>query len=125
VPVSWSTEALARIDSAHELQIAVERADGTTQGPLPIWVVRVGDEVYVRTWHRRDTGWFGHALATRTAHIEVPGLDTDVTVEDIGDGTARQRADVDAAYRAKYGDTGAESMVTPSAANTTLRLAPA
>ena len=113
---------LERIDSARELEIAVERADGTWRRELPIWVVRVGDRVYVRTWHRRDTGWFGHAVASRRAHIRVPGLEADVAVEDIGEGAATLQVDVDAAYRSKYGDAGAASMVTATAATTTLRL---
>ncbi|CAJ59568.1 hypothetical protein FRAAL0902 [Frankia alni ACN14a] len=123
--LTWSADALERIDTARELEIAVRRADGALRHPLPIWVVRVGDQVYVRTWYRRDTGWFGRALASRRARIHVPGLDADVTVQDVGEGTAQLRADIDAAYRTKYGDAGAESMVTASAAITTLRLGPA
>jgi hypothetical protein len=81
--------------------------------------------VYVRTWHRRDTGWFGHVLKSRRARIRVPGLEADVAVEDVGDGTAQLRADVDAAYRTKYGSYGSSSvdaMVAEPAAAATLRL---
>jgi hypothetical protein len=122
--VTWSAEALERIGSAVELEIAVRRADGTLRPWLPIWVVRVDEQVYVRTWYRRETGWFGHVLTSRRARIRVPGLEADVAVEDIGEGTAELRADIEAAYRAKYGNDGAESMVTPAAAATTLHLAP-
>jgi hypothetical protein len=123
--LTWSADALERVDAARELEIAVKRADGSLRHPLPIWTVRVGDHVYVRTWYRRHTGWFGHVLASRRARIRVPGLEADVTVEDIGEGTVQLRADIDAAYRTKYGDAGAESMVTAAAAITTLRLGPA
>ncbi|WP_177231413.1 DUF2255 family protein [Amycolatopsis saalfeldensis] len=34
---------------------------------------------------RRDTGWYGQALRERRARIRVPGLEADVTIEDIGD----------------------------------------
>ena len=119
--MTWSTEALQRIDAAAELRIAVERADGTLRRALPIWVVSTGGHIYVRTWHRRETGWYGRAVSSGRARIQVPGLETDVTVEDIGN---RSRAVVDAAYRAKYGDTGAGSMVTDAAAGTTLKLTP-
>jgi hypothetical protein len=121
----WPADALERIDAARELEIAVKRADGSLRTPRPIWVVRAGDQVYVRTWYRRDTGWFGHALVARQARIRVPGLEADVTVEDLGEGPAQVRTDVDAAYRTKYGNAGAESMVTAAAAGTTLRLDPA
>ncbi|GAA0525643.1 DUF2255 family protein [Paractinoplanes ferrugineus] len=121
--LTWPADALDRIDAAHELRIAVERTDGSRPDPVPIWVVRVADQVYVRTWYRRGTGWFGRAVAAGRAHIEVPGLDAAVTVEDLGAGP--ERADVDAAYQAKYGHAGAASMVTDAAAGTTLRLSPA
>jgi len=76
----------------------------------------------VRSWYRRDTGWFGHALRSRRARIRVPGLETDVTIDDIGDVSSQITADVDAAYRTKYGRSEAASMVTATAAATTLRL---
>ena len=83
-------------------------------------MVRAGGQVYVRTWHRRDTGWFGQALRSRRGRIQVPGLETDVTITDVGaDATG-----VDAAYRTKYGPAGADSMVTPAAAASTLQLTP-
>jgi hypothetical protein len=121
----WSAEELERIDAAEELRIAVRRADGSLRGRVPIWVVRSGGQVYVRTWYRRDTGWFGHALESRRARVDVPGLEADVVVEDVGDGGVR--AEVDAAYRDKYGHYGpasVEQMVADEAVATTLRLDP-
>jgi len=119
----WSPVDLGRIDTAVELQIAVERSDGTLRPWVPNWVVCAGGHVFVRSWHRRDTGWFGQALRSRRARIRVPGLEADVTVEDLADTSAEVTADVDAAYRTKYGP-GAGSMVTAAAAATTLRLSP-
>ena len=78
-------------------------------------------QVYVRTWHVRDTGWFGQALRSRRARIRVPGLEADVVVENIGEGTVELRESVDSAYQLKYG-AGSASMVSPSAVVTTLRL---
>jgi hypothetical protein len=117
---TWSPEELERIDAAGELEIAARRAGGALRRWLPIWVVRVGQQVYVRTWHRRDTGWFGQVVESGRARIRVPGLETDVAVADVG----AAATGVDAAYRAKYGPAGAESMVTPAAAASTLRLTP-
>jgi hypothetical protein len=121
---SWSPEDLRRMDAARELEIAVKRSDGSLLRWVPIWVVCAGGRPYVRTWYRRDTGWFGHALRSRQARIRVPGLEADVTIEDISDTSAEVTADVDAAYLAKYGRSGAGSMVTATAAATTLRLNP-
>ncbi len=122
--VKWSPEELNSIGSAVELHIAVRRPDGRLRRWTPIWVVCVDEQVYVRTWYRREIGWFGHALLSRRARIRVPGLEASVTVEDLGQGDVDLQPGVDAAYRAKYGHHGSESMVTAAAAATTLRLAP-
>lgn len=122
---TWSPDELQRIGSAQELEIAVKRADGTVRRWVSIWVVCVGDQVYVRTWYRRETGWFGHVLDSRQARIRVPGLEADVAVADIGGGPAQLRADIDAAYRTKYGSSGSSSvdaMVAGAAAAATLQL---
>jgi hypothetical protein len=123
----WSSAELERLDAARELEIGVRRADGTLRRAVPIWVVCAGSHVYVRTWYRRDTGWFGQALRIRRARIRVDGLEAEVAVEDVGEGSPEHRDAVDAAYRVKYGrfgDTTVGNMVTASAAASTLRLVP-
>ena len=75
-------------------------------------------------WQRRDTGWYGRAVRTGHARIRVPGLETDVTVT----ATTSHRAEVDDAYRDKYGRYGngsVDAMVGDEAAASTLRLSPA
>jgi hypothetical protein len=124
---AWSPEELERIGTAEELQIATSRADGTLHRAVPIWVVGVSGQVYVRTWYRRDSGWFGRAVNSRRARIRVPGLEADIAIEDVGDDQAELRASVDAAYRGKYGrygETSVDRMVTDDAAASTLRLIP-
>jgi hypothetical protein len=84
-------------------------------------------QVYVRTWHRRTTGWFGQVLTEPRARVRVPGLETDVTVEDVGEGSGQLRASVDEVYRMKYGRYGQTTvgqMVSDAAAAATLRLIP-
>ena len=125
--VAWSPDELERIDGAEELQIATKRADGTLRREVPIWVVRARGQVYVRTWYRRDNGWFGHAVESRRARIRIPGLVADIAIESVGDHEAELRASIDAVYRAKYGrygETTVERMVADDAAATTLRLVP-
>ncbi len=121
---TWSPDELATIDAAVELEIAVRRPDGGLGRWTPIWVVQAAGQVYVRTWHRRDTGWHGGALSSRRASVRAPGLAAEVVVEDVGSAPTDLVTGVDAAYRDKYGVRGAGSMVTASAAATTLRLTP-
>jgi hypothetical protein len=117
----WSADELRLVDAAGELQIAVRHGDGSLRLWMPIWVVCAEEQIYVRSWYRRDSGWYGHAVRAGRGAIRVPGLEADVLIEDIGQASAELTACVDAAYRAKYGD-GASSMVTSDAAATTLQL---
>lgn len=120
--MTWSPEQLNKMSGARELEIAVRRADGTLRRWTPIWVVRVNDEIYVRTWYRRSNGWFGEALRSKQARIRVTGVVADVEVEDIGVGPPTMRTAVDVAYRTKYGDVSTKKMIGDDAAATTLRL---
>jgi hypothetical protein len=119
--VTWSPPQLAAIDGAGELEIAVRRTDGGPGRWTPIWVVVVGQDVLVRTWHRRDAGWYGRAVRSGAASIRVPGASAEVRVEPVGE---ERREAVGAAYRRKYGVGGAESMTTDEAAASTLLLRP-
>jgi hypothetical protein len=124
---AWSEEQLEQIGAADELEIAARRADGALPGRVPIWVVSVEGQVYVRTGSRRETGWFGQVLESGRARVSVLGLEMDVTVEDVGGDDADQRANVDEAYRGKYGRYGRSTLdviVSDAAAATTLRLEP-
>ncbi|GAA1561255.1 DUF2255 family protein [Kribbella lupini] len=124
---TWTPDEIRRFTTADELQIAARRTDGTLRRWVPIWVVCVDEQVYVRTWYRRNTGWFAHVLDSQRACIRVPDLQSEVSVEDVGSRSQQLRADVDTAYRTKYARYGAstiEQMVSPAAAATTLRLTP-
>ena len=106
----WSAAELLAVANADELHIAVRRPDGSLRPAVPIWVVTTSGQVYVRTWHRRDTGWFGRALVTGQAQITVGEVVADVTIEDAGSGPLEMRAAVDVAYRQKYGRYGAAAV---------------
>jgi hypothetical protein len=121
---AWTGDELDRIGAADELDIAPGRADGTPGRSTTIWVVRVADELYVRSWRGRTGGWFRRALATRTGRIRAGGVDRDVR---FAQPDAGARADIDAAYRAKYacyGETYVGPMVGDDAAAATFRLLP-
>jgi hypothetical protein len=120
---AWSTAELDRIGGAGELQIAARRRDGSLRRPVPIWVVRVGDDVYVRSWRGPDGSWFRAAQRTHEGRISAGGVEKDVRFVDPG---ADVDDAVDAAYRAKYGRYPAyvEPMLAPPARATTLELVP-
>jgi hypothetical protein len=119
----WTSQELDRIGAAQELAIAVRRQDSSLRRPVPIWVVRVGDEFYVRSWRGADGSWYRAATATHEARISAGGVDRDVV---LAEAVADANDAVDAAYRDKYGRYSGyvEPMIAPGARATTLRLIP-
>jgi hypothetical protein len=119
----WTGDELDRIAGAEELQIAARRRDRSLGRPVPIWVVRVGDDLYVRSWRGAGGRWYRTARTTHEAHISAGGVDRDVAVAEAGDDVDDA---IDAAYHAKYGryPSYVEPMVAPQARATTLKLVP-
>ncbi len=78
----WTNDELTRIEAADELEIAPRRRDGTLRKPAPIWVVRVGDDRYVRAAYGPGSGWHRLARASREARIRAGGVEKDVRIED-------------------------------------------
>ena len=122
---AWTSDELTKIAAADELQIAPLRRDGRPRSPVTIWVVRDGDDVYVRSYRGADSSWFRGAQARHEGHIRAGGVDKDVTFVAETDPAAGDR--IDAAYRAKYRRYSA-SYVDPIVARTaraaTLKLVP-
>jgi hypothetical protein len=46
---AWTSDELTKIQAAEEVQIAPRRPDGTLRNPVTVWVVRQGDDVYIRS----------------------------------------------------------------------------
>jgi hypothetical protein len=121
--ITWTPDELDRIAAADELDIAARRADGTLRKAVPIWVVRVDDALYVRSWRGLDGSWFRTAHATREGHISAGGVEHDVALLDAADHVS---AAVDAAYRDKYRryPSYVPPMISAQAQATTLQLQP-
>jgi hypothetical protein len=117
--VPWTSQELTELGSTHELEVATTRENGALRQWTQIWVVTAGREVYVRTWHRRSTGWYGDAAAHRCTRVRFAGIEAEVEVDDVGVGPPALRDAVDVAYAAKYGPG---QMADERTASTTLRL---
>jgi hypothetical protein len=100
VTAGWTHDELQRVGAATELRLAPRSHDGTLRQPTTIWVVRVGDDLYVRSAGGPDRPWYRHALSARSGRIEADGVGADVTFEDAADAAPHQA--IDAAYHAKY-----------------------
>ncbi len=79
---AWTSDEITRIGTEEELQIAPRRRDGTLQNPVTIWVVRLGDDLYVRSVNGRTSAWFRGAQVRHEGHIQAGGIDKDVTFVD-------------------------------------------
>jgi hypothetical protein len=120
----WTSDELRRIEATDELEIASLRRDGTLRSPVTIWVVRHGDDVYVRSVNGRTGAWFRRAQVQHEGHIQAGGVDKDVTFVDADHDMDDQ---IDAAYRTKYRRYAAStisSIMSPEARATTTKLVP-
>jgi hypothetical protein len=121
---TWTSSELDKIGSTEELKITSLQNDGALRKPTIIWVVRVKDELYVRSTNGRTTTWFRDIQERYEGHIRAGGVDKDVTsVEEIDDHINDQ---VDAAYNTKYGRYGSitSQMTSSEPRATTIKLVP-
>jgi hypothetical protein len=121
----WTSEELDKIGAGDEVEIAALRPDGSLRPYTTIWVVRAGDDLYVRSYRGRDGAWFRSVLRRPEGRIRAAGVERGVTFQEVGD--AGHDA-IDQAYRDKYASryasTYVDPMLTPDAAAATLRLVP-
>jgi hypothetical protein len=108
---SLDEETLERFDRTREVRVGARR--------IPIWIVVVDGDAYVRSYRGARGRWYRRARERGRAVIEgIP-----VGVEPIDDAALDER--ISAAYRAKYGARSprpTEAMVSPEVTATTLRL---
>jgi hypothetical protein len=120
---AWTSDELSNIGAAEELQIAPLRQDGSLRKPVTIWVVRYGDDLYVRSVNGRAATWFRGAQDRHEAHIDAGGVGKDVLLMETSDLSDA----IDTAYRTKYrryAENIVNSDLTPQARAATLKLVP-
>jgi len=117
---TWMSDELNKVGTAEELEIASLRRDGTLRKRVTIWVVRHGDDLYVRSVNGPTGTWFRGAQMRHEGHIQAGGVDKDVTFveadHDMDD-------EIDAAYRTKYHRYAASivgRVTSPEARSTTI-----
>ena len=118
-------DELSMIGAAEKLEIASLRSDGTPRKPVTVWVVCVGDGLYVRSVNGRSGSWFRGAHDLYEGRIDAGGIQQDVTFVDVENGSDLEDQ-IDAAYRAKYRRYATSIIdihLTPQARAATLKLA--
>src|SRR5438105_10997578 len=121
---AWTGEELGKIEAADELEVASLRRDGRLGSSRTIWVVRLGDELYVRSVNGRTSDWFRGTQRRHEGRIRAGGVEKDVTFVDAGNELEDR---IDDAYRTKYRRYAAsivDSTLTPEARSAPLKLVP-
>lgn len=124
---TWTRDELDRIGAAEELQIAALRRDGTLRNPVTIWVVRVGDDLYVRSASGRNATWFRATQVCHAGHIRAGGIEKDVTFVEVQADDHATHDQLDTAYRTKYRrypERFVNPVVSTESRSVTLRLVP-
>lgn len=123
--VAWTEDELNRIGQAQELRISTQRLDGSLRPSIPIWQVRVGDAIFIRSAHGVEGSWFRRAVRSRRGQISSGGVEKPVSFALAADDLSDQ---ITAAYHAKYDryGPGPVGAVTGSdVRETTLQVLPA
>lgn len=121
---TWTSDELNKIGTAEELRIASLRSDGTLRKPVTIWVVCIGDDLYVRSVNGRTSAWFRGVQARHEGRIQAGGVEKDVTfLEEAGLEINKQ---INAAYQAKYRryPSSVDHINSPEACSATIKLVP-
>ncbi|MHC1739780.1 MAG: DUF2255 family protein [Anaerolineaceae bacterium] len=119
----WIKEELAKIEKSEEIQIAAIRSDGTLRNPVTIWIVRLGDELYVRSVNGRNSAWFSGVLVKHAGHIWAGGIEKEVTFVEETDSALNDK--IDTLYKTKYHRYAASiinHINSPNARSATLKL---
>ena len=97
---TWTSDELNKIGRADELEIAPLRGDGTPRKLVTIWVVRLGDDLYVRSYKGSGGSWLRAAQVRHEGRIRAGGVEKDVTFVEETDPGINDK--IDAAYRTMW-----------------------
>jgi len=118
-------DELIKIGTAEELEISSLRRDGTLRNPVTIWIVRLGDDLYVRSVYGRTSAWFRGVQTRHEGHIRAGGVAKNVTFVEESDPDINDQ--INDVYRTKYRRYAASiisHITSPEARSATIKLVP-
>ena len=121
---TWTSNELNKIGTAEELEISSLRRDGTLRNRVTIWVVRLGDDLYVRCVNGREGAWFRGTLVRHEGRVWAGGVEKNVDFVEESDPGVNEK--IDASYLTKYRryPQYVAPMVTPKVRAATIKLVP-
>jgi hypothetical protein len=118
-----SADALLHLADVEEIRIGFRRPDGSS-GSTPIWVVQVGDDIYVRSVRGPKGGWHRRLRANLDGEVRDGEHRHRVRAEAVTD--TGMLAQVTRAYATKYaGSPFVRPLLREPSVGATLRLDPA
>jgi hypothetical protein len=121
--MGWDAETMDGLAEAREIDLILP-APGRPAVRVPVWVVAVDGELYVRSWKGDAGRWYRRARRHGAGSVAASGREHPVRFVPAAD--ADLDAAVDRVFLSKYADSEyAAAMTRPPAAGTTLRLEPA
>jgi hypothetical protein len=118
-----SAAGLHHLAEVEEIRIGFRRPDGSTRS-VPIWVVQVGDHIYVRSVRGPKGGWYRRLRANPAGEVRDGEHRHPVRAEAVTDAGAL--GEVTRAYATKYaGSAFVRPLLGGPSVEATLRLDPA
>jgi hypothetical protein len=118
-----TADALQHLADVEEIRIGSRRQDGSTRS-VPIWVVQVGDHIYVRSVRGPKGGWYRRLRANPDGEVRDGEHRHLVRAEAVTE--ADTLAQVTRAYATKYaGSPFVRPLLEGPSIGATLRLGPA
>jgi hypothetical protein len=113
---------LKHLADVEEIVIGFQRPDGST-GSTPVWVVQVGDDVFVRSMRGPKGGWYRWLRANPDGEVRDDGHVHPVRAEPVEDPATLDA--VTRAYATKYaGSPYLQPFLDEESVRATLRLKP-
>ena len=120
--MTWDPTTARHLADTGEIEVVVP-APGRPDARTPIWIVAVDGDLYVRSWKGGAGIWYRRAHQHGTGSIIAAGREHQVRFSAVDPGL---NAQIDQAYRHKYGNSSyTTAMTRPPATSTTVRLDPA
>ncbi len=76
---AWPADDLGQLGGADEISISTRRPDGSLRPFVPIWIVSVGEALYVRSYRGTGGAWYQHATQHPAGSIRSGDHQADVT----------------------------------------------
>ncbi len=120
---AWQANQLSSLASEDELELVISRPEREPQR-VPVWMVVVDGELFVRSYRGVTSGWFRRVEADADQAVRIGAADVPVRFENVDRGDPVNHA-ISAEYNRKYARFDyVAAMSEPAAVEATLRVLP-